>query len=56
MVIYILYRKLLHDNFYTKWDLGWVMAVRLVIDLGELVKVVLKRGIEKSGGWVGEEV
>jgi hypothetical protein len=33
-----------------------IMVIKLVIDLGELVKVALKKGGWKKGGLVGEEV
>jgi hypothetical protein len=34
-----------------------VMVIRLVIDLGELVKMALKRGRgREKDGWVGSEV
>jgi hypothetical protein len=38
MVIYILYSKPLHDNIYKKWELGLIMAIRLVIDFGGIGK------------------
>jgi hypothetical protein len=46
-----IYRKSFDDNIYKQWELGWVMIIRLVIDLWELVKVALKGGVGK--GWVG---
>jgi hypothetical protein len=30
-VVHVLYRKPLHDNIYKQWELGGVMAIRLVI-------------------------
>jgi hypothetical protein len=33
-----------------------IMVIGLVMDFGDLVKVALKWGNGKSGGWIGEEV
>jgi hypothetical protein len=41
--------KPLDGNIYKQWELGQVMVIKLVIDFGELVKVVLKRWGEGSG-------
>jgi hypothetical protein len=48
-----LYRKPFDDK---QWEFGQVMVIWLVVDLVELVKVVLKGGVKKKDGWVGEEV
>jgi hypothetical protein len=37
--------KPLDDNIYKQWELGQMMVVRLVIDIGELLKLVLKSGV-----------
>jgi hypothetical protein len=50
-VVYILNRKPFDDNIYKQWELGQGMVIRLVIDLEELVKVVLKQS-GKRCGWV----
>jgi hypothetical protein len=47
--VYILNKKHFDDNIYKQWELGQVMVIMLVIDFGELVKVVLKEGWEKGG-------
>jgi hypothetical protein len=45
----MIYKKTLDDNIYKEW-------IRLIIDFGELVKVVLKKGSGTRGGWVREEI
>jgi hypothetical protein len=51
-VVNVFNRKPLDDNIYKQSELGRVMVIRLVIDLGELVKVALNVGMGKGvGGW-----
>jgi hypothetical protein len=48
-IVYLSYRKTLHDNTYKQWELGWVMVIGLIIDFGELEKLALKRDV-----WLGK--
>jgi hypothetical protein len=53
-VVNVFNRKPLDDNIYKQSELGRVMVIRLVIDLGELVKVALKKAGRQEKWWVGE--
>jgi hypothetical protein len=50
-IVCILYRKLFGDNIYKQWEFGMVMVIRLGTDFGKLIKVTLKGGQKRVGGW-----